>query len=1036
MKEILITSSVLILAVVGLRLLFQKKVSRRLIYCAWLLVALRLLVPVQFGNVNFSILTPAQPVTDAIGQVAQTPVAGPSREEVYDSALRDYMTQERPIFRPEVQEQVDTQLQQGRPVEDVYDEVLESNAPENILLPEVKEEIETQVAEIVKPTLGQIATVIWVIGMVAMAAWFVGVNVAFYRKLGRNATDLELPECKTPVKVSSAVASPCLFGLLRPTIYLTPGCVSDEKKRHHVLTHELTHLRSGDHIWAWVRCICLCIYWFNPLVWLAAGLSKRDCELACDETALKQLGEEERLAYGKTLLDMVSSVPAPGQLLQTATAMHETKKQLKERMTCIVKKPKVFLTAAILLLAVLALVTGCAFTGAFDSVTEPPKTTTPTTTPTTTATTGPKQLKDMTDYELLWEMAANQRMHNMMLSSAYVSDSEVVALMAFSPEFAELMTRETAADSIRDYALEIEKQFYAPQGGVIKLLDMLSEIEEYLAEKFDPSILDDPEIQKFNALFQPILAADGKSANYYNWGVGEMQEYASVTQLSLRSLFDYGFYDEMTPTDAELTELKQHFKEVFMEIATFYRLPKDKMNAVLQTYFGITLADLPDTAFEFLTYLESTDCYYFYSMETMNMAEGFEARRVEHLSDGTIKLTYRKSGVQSGDFVVVLKPNGDSYQLLSNVYVKSQSSTAPDPTEPTTPTVLGVEQFQELLRYKTARNPYYYALLREFSDPREIELRYFFKDGFGGGDQPTDAEMAVLKEHYSDYMITNGRFFRLPKDRMNEELQRYFGITLADLPDSAFMRVVYLESSDSYGFLDDTPNMRADDITVVQVEYRSDGTIRVEYTGVVDGKCVVILKADGDHYRILSNEWYVYDDPLMAEIAELFEPIPITDPGRRSYFWATGHTYINPLELSLYAFYDGGFQGEHEMTEAEREALKQIVLWTDWVDMADFNRLPKDKMDAELQKVFGITLADLPDSAFERLYYLESTDCYYLLQTGMTCTPSGTFTSATANDDGTVTLTYNLPGGSGAITLKPNGDGWLVVSNIQDMLYG
>ncbi len=1020
MKEILITSSVLILAVIALRFLFQSKVSRRLIYCAWLLVALRLLVPVQLGNVNFSVLTPAQPVTDAIGQVAQKPVAGPSREEAYNNALQDYIDQEKPIFRPEVQEQVDTQIQHGRPPQEVYEELLGSQKPENVLLPEVNQQIESQVTETVAPTLGQIATAVWVIGMVAMAGWFIAVNLSFRRKLKESATVLELPECKIPVKVSSAVASPCLFGLLRPTIYLTPVCVGDEKMQHHVLTHELAHLRSGDHIWAWVRCICLCVYWFNPLVWVAASLSRRDCELACDEAVLKQLGETERLAYGKTLLDMVSSVPAPGQLLETATAMHETKKQLKERMKCIVKKQKVFLTAAIILLMVLAVITGCTFSGAFDGPTENPQSTTPSTTPTTTVTTGPKQLKDMTDYELLWEMAVNDRFTQMRLSSAYVSDSRVISLMHFSPEFKELMTRESAADSIRAHAMKM--------GGLGELLGMLSEIEAYLAEKFDPSIQVDPEIEKFNALFQPILAADGKSANYYNWGVGEMQEYASVTQLSLRSLFDYGFYDEMTPTDAELTELKQHFKEAYMEKATFYRLPKDKMNAVLQTYFGITLADLPDTAFEFLTYLESTDCYYFYSMETMNMAEGFEARRVEHLSDGTIKLTYRKSGVQSGDFVVVLKPNGDGYQLLSNVYVKSQSST--------TPPAAGVAEIQGLLGYKTARNPYYYALLREFSDPREIELRYFFKDGFGEGDQPTDAEMAVLKEHYSDYMITNGRFFRLPKDRMNEELQRYFGITLADLPDSAFMRVVYLESSDSYGFLDDTTNMRPDDITVVQVEYRSDGTIRVDYTGVVDGKCVVILKADGDHYRILSNEWYVYDDPLMAEIAELFEPIPITDPGRRSYFWATGHTYTNPLELSLYAFYDGGFQGEHEMTEAEREALKQIVLWTDWVDMADFNRLPKDKMDAELQKVFGITLADLPDSAFERLYYLESTDCYYLLQTGMTCTPSGTFTSATANDDGTVTLTYNLPGGSGAITLKPNGDSWLVVSNIQDMLYG
>ena len=44
MKEILITSSVLILSVIILRLLFRTTVSRRLIYGAWLLVALRLML--------------------------------------------------------------------------------------------------------------------------------------------------------------------------------------------------------------------------------------------------------------------------------------------------------------------------------------------------------------------------------------------------------------------------------------------------------------------------------------------------------------------------------------------------------------------------------------------------------------------------------------------------------------------------------------------------------------------------------------------------------------------------------------------------------------------------------------------------------------------------------------------------------------------------------------------------------------------------------------------------------------------------------
>ena len=135
-------------------------------------------------------------------------------------------------------------------------------------------------------------------------------------------------------------------------------------------------------------------------------------------------------------------------------------------------------------------------------------------------------------------------------------------------------------------------------------------------------------------------------------------------------------------------------------------------------------------------------------------------------------------------------------------------------------------------------------------------------------------------------------------------------------------------------------------------------------------------------------------------------------------------------------YFDGGFDGEHEKTDAEYEGLKLLVSWTEWLDNADFNRLPKDKINAELEKVFGITLEDLPDSAFEGLYYLASTDCYYFFQAGMTSAPKyGPLTTVEHNDDGTVALTYNILLGTGKITLKPNGDDWLVLSNIQDSIY-
>ncbi|MFR6379520.1 MAG: M56 family metallopeptidase [Evtepia sp.] len=85
---------------------------------------------------------------------------------------------------------------------------------------------------------------------------------------------------------------PCLFGLIRPTIYLTPDVVEDEKRnaapcpgpRGDALPH-------GDLIWSLLRGVCLAAHWFDALVWWAAILSRRDSETACDAGTLRRLGE-------------------------------------------------------------------------------------------------------------------------------------------------------------------------------------------------------------------------------------------------------------------------------------------------------------------------------------------------------------------------------------------------------------------------------------------------------------------------------------------------------------------------------------------------------------------------------------------------------------------------------------------------------------------------------------------------------------------------------------------------------------------------
>ena len=103
--------------------------------------------------------------------------------------------------------------------------------------------------------------------------------------------------------------SPCLFGLFRPAIYLTEDVVvTDEAVLRHVLVHEETHFRHGDHIWSALRGVALALHWWNPLVWLTVVLSRQDGELACDEGALKRLPQEEHAAYGRAILQAVAAL--------------------------------------------------------------------------------------------------------------------------------------------------------------------------------------------------------------------------------------------------------------------------------------------------------------------------------------------------------------------------------------------------------------------------------------------------------------------------------------------------------------------------------------------------------------------------------------------------------------------------------------------------------------------------------------------------------------------------------------------------------
>lgn len=334
MKEILLTSSVLILALLVLREVFREKISRRVQYALWGLVALRLLIPGNLPGVDFSVLS----------------VSEPARIQMEQRLEGD------PIYVLSVQR---TEL------------TLDSNAPPEpaILLPiegryskvtSAKGVTMTSYALSLEEALG----LVWIIGMGCMAAWMVWTNLRFGRMLRKKRIPLELPECKYPVfLMEEGLVSPCLFGVFKPAVYLTPGVLESDEALRHVLAHEETHGRHQDPVWALLRNICLAVYWFDPLVWWAAAVSKEDCELACDEGALTRLGEDERIPYGQTLLRLIPLQKAKGGVLLTATTMTSDKKRMKERIMRIAENKKMKTAALCALLVVVTALCAVTFTG-------------------------------------------------------------------------------------------------------------------------------------------------------------------------------------------------------------------------------------------------------------------------------------------------------------------------------------------------------------------------------------------------------------------------------------------------------------------------------------------------------------------------------------------------------------------------------------------------------------------------------------------------------------------------------------------------
>ena len=271
----------------------QSRVKAKSLYILWLLLAVRLVVPVE-------ITLPKPAVTVQVPQYEVTiPTNRPSEELPND---------------------------QLSPVEPN----VEPSLPQMEQEPDLTAQSEVPVAVV----LGTL----WLTGVFAIALIQISSYLVTRRALLRWARPVS-PETREQiehlalrlglkrgfqVRRSDRVRTAMVLGVLRPVLL-----IPQEECDPLVVLHELNHLRRRDLEYKGLMMAACWLHWFNPLVWWMSRVAGRNLELCCDEDVAGKENSAFRHRYGRLLLECATEGAGP----VLSSRFGSSKEELKARLT-------------------------------------------------------------------------------------------------------------------------------------------------------------------------------------------------------------------------------------------------------------------------------------------------------------------------------------------------------------------------------------------------------------------------------------------------------------------------------------------------------------------------------------------------------------------------------------------------------------------------------------------------------------------------------------------------------------------------------
>ena len=346
--EISLIASVMIMAVMGIRAAFAKRMNPAVIAAMWALVLVRLCMPVMLESpVHIGDLIPESIAAEQTAEAETTAMPATDSYTVQHMAQPDVQTE---IVRPSSQTDADIQ-----PTTPTFFERL--GAWVNSL------------------PLWSVLAAAWGMGALAVLLVTMRCGIVFKRRLkackritdgtiymtvDRYRNELGIRR-KVACLVCDDIKTPAVFGYFRPVILL-PGTFADgidEQTANCIILHEMCHIKRHDILKSYVWLVAKALHWFNPLVWVAFKMAKDDMELCCDEMVLSQIGADRRFTYTQSLVD-VFRMSKQTAALPVTVSLFENKAKLTERVLRMLKPDKRSRGAAVVsvLLALMMLVMG------------------------------------------------------------------------------------------------------------------------------------------------------------------------------------------------------------------------------------------------------------------------------------------------------------------------------------------------------------------------------------------------------------------------------------------------------------------------------------------------------------------------------------------------------------------------------------------------------------------------------------------------------------------------------------------------------